>query len=137
MKEYTSDDLIALALKARENAHCPYSGIAVGAALLCSDGEFFLGANMESASFSPTLCAERVAFGAALAKGHRNFSRIAVVGAKQGERPDRIFPPCGVCRQVMAEFCGTDFEILLSDGKQIRALTLGELLPFGFTKEHL
>ena len=137
MKEYTSDELIALALQARENAHCPYSGIAVGAALLCADGEVFLGANMESASFSPTLCAERVAFGAALAKGHRDFVRIAVAGARKGMRPDRIFPPCGVCRQVMAEFCETDFEILLSDGKQIRALTLGELLPFGFTKEHL
>ena len=87
MKEYTNEALMDLALKARENAHCPYSGIAVGAALLTEDGEVFLGANMENASFSPTLCAERVAFGAALAKGHRKFSRIAVVGAKKEEAP--------------------------------------------------
>ena len=136
MKEYTNEALIELALKARKNAHCPYSGIAVGAALLTEDGEVFLGANMENASFSPTLCAERVAFGAALAEGHRKFLRIAVVGAKQEEMPNRFFPPCGVCRQVMAEFCEKDFEILLFDGKKIQVLTMAELLPHGFGKEH-
>ena len=92
---------------------------------------------MESASFSPTLCAERVAFGAALAKGHRRFLRIAVVGARKDEAPSRPFPPCGVCRQVMAEFCRPDFEVLLSDGKAVTVLTLGELLPHGFGPEHL
>ena len=137
MKQYTNDALIALAREARKNAHCPYSGIAVGAALLCDDGEVFLGANMESASFSPTLCAERVAFGAALAKGKRNFVRIAVVGGKKDENPETLFPPCGVCRQVMAEFCAGDFEILLSDGKAGRVLTLDALLPHRFGKEYL
>ena len=137
MKEYTSEALIALALEARENAHCPYSGVAVGAALLCESGEVFLGANMESASFSPTLCAERVAFGAALSQGHREFLRIAVVGAKKDEMPHAFFPPCGVCRQVMAEFCRPDFEVLLSDGKAVTVLTLGELLPHGFGPEHI
>ena len=137
MKEYTSEALIALALEARENAHCPYSGVAVGAALLCESGEVFLGANMESASFSPTLCAERVAFGAALAKGHRDFLCIAVVGGKRGAAPDTCFPPCGVCRQVMAEFCEGDFEILLSDGRTVSMLTLDELLPHRFGKEFL
>lgn len=137
MKEYTNEALIRLAEGARENAHCPYSGIAVGAALLTEEGEVFLGANMESASFSPTLCAERVAFGAALAKGHRRFLRIAVVGARKDEAPSCPFPPCGVCRQVMAEFCRPDFEVLLSDGKAVTVLTLGELLPHGFGPEHL
>lgn len=136
MKQYTNEALITLATKARENAHCPYSGIAVGAALLTESGEVFLGANMESASFSPTLCAERVAFGSALAAGHRKFVRIAVVGAKIESTPDRFFPPCGVCRQVMAEFCKQDFEIILSDGKALRVLTLSELLPHSFGKEH-
>ncbi len=136
MKQYTNEALIALAMKARENAYCPYSGIAVGAALLTETGEVFLGANMENASFGPTLCAERVAFGSALAAGHRKFKRIAVVGAKKECAPDRHFPPCGVCRQVMAEFCTGDFEILLSDGKSTRVLTLSELLPHGFGKEH-
>ena len=124
-------------MQARKNAYCPYSGIAVGAALLTDTGEIFCGANMESASFSPTLCAERVAFGAALAAGHRNFVRIAVVGAKKETAPDRFFPPCGVCRQVMTEFCADDFEVILSDGKNTRVLTLAELLPHGFGKEHL
>ncbi len=137
MKEYTNEALIALATKARENAHCPYSGIAVGAALVTDSGEIFLGANMENASFSPTLCAERVAFGAALAAGHRKFSRIAVVGAKKEDAPSVFFPPCGVCRQVMAEFCEKNFEIILSDGKECRVLTLADLLPHGFGKEFL
>ena len=137
MKEYTNEALMDLALAARKNAHCPYSGIAVGAALLTEDGEVFLGANMENASFSPTLCAERVAFGAALAKGHRKFLRIAVVGAKKEESPSVFFPPCGVCRQVMAEFCEKDFEVILSDGEKCRVLTLSELLPHGFGKEFL
>ncbi|MBQ7406170.1 MAG: cytidine deaminase [Clostridia bacterium] len=136
MEKYTSEALISLALEARKNAHCPYSGIAVGAALLTKTGEVFLGANMESASFSPTLCAERVAFGAALSQGHREFLRIAVVGAKKDEMPHAFFPPCGVCRQVMAEFCENDFEILLSDGKTVEVLTLDALLPHRFGKEH-
>ncbi len=136
MKEYTNEALLAAAAEARKNAHCPYSGIAVGAALLTDTGEVFLGANMENAAFGPSICAERVAFGSALAAGHREFSRIAVVGAKQGNAPDRYFPPCGVCRQVMTEFCEQDFEIILSDGKEPMALTLAQLFPHGFGKEH-
>ena len=132
MKEYTNEALMDLALKARENAHCPYSGIAVGAALLTEDGEVFLGANMENASFSPTLCAERVAFGAALAKGHRKFSRIAVVGAKKEEAPSVFFPPCGVCRQVMAEFCKPDFQVYMAKADSIDTKTLEQLLPNSF-----
>jgi cytidine deaminase len=136
MKEYTNEALLAAAMEARKNAHCPYSGIAVGAALLTDTGEVFHGANMENAAFGSSICAERVAFGSALAAGHRRFTRIAVVGAKQDAMPDRCFPPCGVCRQVMAEFCGQDFEIILSDWKEPRVLTLAALLPHGFGKEH-
>lgn len=134
--EYTNEALVRLALKARENAYCPYSGIAVGAALLCEGGEVFLGANMENAAFGATICAERTAFGAAIAKGHRRFLRIAVVGGERDREPDRFFPPCGTCRQVMAEFCGTDFEILLYDGEKTDTLTLGKLLPEGFGAQH-
>ena len=137
MKEYTNEALLALAKKARENAHCPYSGIAVGAALLTKSGEVFLGANMENASFSPTLCAERVAFGSALAAGHREFARIAVVGGKKENAPEGAFPPCVVCRQVMAAFCGGEFEVILDGDGGCRVLTLAELLPNGFDKNYL
>ncbi len=137
MKEYTNEALLALAKKARENAHCPYSGIAVGAALLTKSGEVFLGANMENASFSPTLCAERVAFGSALVAGHREFARIAVVGGKKDAATEGAFPPCGVCRQVMAEFCGGDFEVILESAGGCRVLMLSELLPHGFDKDYL
>ena len=132
MKEYTNEALLALAKKARENAHCPYSGIAVGAALLTKSGEVFLGANMENASFSPTLCAERVAFGSALAAGHREFARIAVVGGKKENAPEGAFPPCGVCRQVMAEFCKPDFKIYLAKPDGYEERTLAQILPDSF-----
>ncbi len=136
MKAYTNEELVSLANEARENAYCPYSGIAVGAALLTEDGEIFLGANAENAAFGPSLCAERAAFAAALTTGRRKFSRIAVVGAQKNEKPHRFFPPCGVCRQVMAEFCTADFKILLFDGKEISEINLSALLPHGFGAEH-
>lgn len=136
MEKYTNEALVLLAAEARKNAYCPYSGIAVGAALLTEDGSLFLGANAENAAFGPSLCAERAAFAAALSAGHRKFIRIAVVGAKAGEVPARDFPPCGVCLQVMAEFCNRDFEILLSDGRNITVKTLSALLPHGFGAEH-
>ena len=135
MTRSDKDRLWQAAVDARKNAYAPYSGFTVGAALLAADGRIFTGCNVENAAYSPTLCAERVALGAAIAAGVRDFAAIAVIGGRGEILADT--PPCGVCRQVMAEFCDTDFEILLSDGKQIRGLTLGELLPFGFTKEHL
>ena len=127
-------ELIKMALGARERAYAPYSKFAVGAALLSKSGEVYLGCNIESASFSPTCCAERVAFFDAVSRGEREFSAIAVVGGKLGEIPSSICSPCGVCRQVMKEFCGEDFKIILSDGSDsINIYTLGELLPLGFT----
>lgn len=125
------------ALEARENSYCPYSGFAVGAALLCGDGTVYPGCNIECASSSPTNCAERTAFFRAVSEGKREFLAIAVAGGEAGKPPADLCPPCGVCRQVMAEFCGPDFEILLTDGKAVKRLTLKELLPYSFGKDNL
>ena len=100
-----SDKLTELAKKAMEQAYAPYSGYKVGAALLCADGTVYTGCNIENAAFSPTICAERVAFAKAVSEGHREFAAIAVCGGKDGVITGP-FPPCGVCLQVMAEFCG-------------------------------
>ena len=131
------DNLVNSAIIARKKSYCPYSSFAVGAALLCEDGEIFTGANIESSSYTPTVCAERVAFSTAIHAGKRNFCAIAVVGGKATEDISAYTPPCGVCRQFMAEFCSPDFPVILSNGKSSKVLTLGELLPESFTKENL
>ncbi len=126
--------LIRLALQAREHSYSPYSGFAVGAALLCPDGKVFTGCNIESSSFSPTNCAERTAFFKAVSEGNRKFCSIAVIGAKW----DSILPfpsctPCGVCLQVMNEFCSGDFRVILAQSpEQYTVKQLKELLPCGF-----
>ena len=130
-------ELIGLALGARENAYCMYSGIAVGAALLADSEKIYLGANIENASFSPTICAERVAFFEAVNKGERRFKKIAIAGAPWGKRPSKPFYPCGVCRQVMTEFCTEDFEIIVSTGDSYEKYTLKDLMPHGFSGELL
>ena len=130
-------ELINKALQAREKSYCPYSGFAVGAALLCNDGNVFTGANIESSSYTPTVCAERVAFFSAVHSGKKDFTAIAIVGGKSNSDISAYTPPCGVCRQVMAEFATADFEILLFDGNDIKAYTLGELLPESFSKDNL
>ena len=128
----TDKELMELAIKARENSYCKYSGFAVGAALLAKSGNVYLGCNVENVSFSPTCCAERAAFFSAIAAGEREFSAIAVCGGKQGEKR-RSCMPCGVCRQVMSEFCEKDFPLLLEgENSDIIQITLGELLPFAF-----
>ena len=127
----TNKELMALAIKARENAYSKYSSFSVGAALLTKSGKVFVGCNIENASFTPTCCAERTAFFSAIAEGEREFDTIAVCGGKVSE--DRIkCMPCGVCRQVMSEFCGEDFKIIIEDGENLLTLTLGEILPFSF-----
>ena len=123
----TDTELLTLAGEARRRAYAPYSGYTVGAALLCKDGSVYTGCNIENVSFTPTVCAERVAVFKAVHDGKRAFSAIAVVGGKQNA-PDGLASPCGVCRQVMAEFCGKDFRVVLTDG----GYTLGELLPMAF-----
>ena len=126
-------ELVMEALKARKQAYCPYSGFAVGAALLCADGRVFTGCNIENAAYPATNCAERTAFFKAVSEGRRDFTAIAIVGNKRGEAGDYC-PPCGVCRQVMAEFCKADFEILLAkDTENWKSYTLEQLLPERFT----
>ena len=129
-EKYTS--LVEKAIEAREKSYSPYSKFAVGAALLSSDGTVFTGANVENSSYTPTVCAERVAFFSALHEGQREFSAIAIVGGNANEEISDFCPPCGVCRQVMGEFCGGDFEIILSNGKEIKVYTLNELFPNRF-----
>ena len=123
--------LIEYAMDAMERAYAPYSGYKVGAALLCADGAVYQGCNIENASFSPTMCAERVAFAKAVSEGQREFNAIAVCGGKDGVVSGQ-FPPCGVCRQVMAEFCKPDFEIYMATPEGYEKRTLEQLLPDTF-----
>lgn len=131
--------LIELAYEARERAYAPYSGFRVGAALLTKNGKVYLGCNIENASYSPTNCAERTAFFKAVSEGEREFSKIAIVGGAEGKDDGAVCAPCGVCRQVMREFCDPkEFRVLLEDGKGgILNLTLEQLLPLGFGPENL
>ena len=124
--------LVDKALDARERAYSPYSGFCVGAALLCSDGEIFTGVNVENGSYGATICAERSAFCSAVSEGKRDFIAIAIVGAEKEVTPNKICPPCGICRQFMSEFCNEDFLVLLYDGQDVVCKTLGELLPESF-----
>ena len=135
--EYNKKALVELACKARLKAYSPYSGFCVGAALLCPDGRIYEGANIENASYGACNCAERTAFFNAGNEGRRDFCAIAIVGAKRGEEISSFCAPCGICRQVMAEFCPPDFEILLYDGKEIKTYTLSALLPESFDKSNL
>ena len=128
----TEKELCALAVKAMDNAYAPYSGYRVGAALLTENGKVYTGCNIENAAFSPTVCAERTAIFKAVSEGERDFAAIAVAGGKDGII-EGIFPPCGVCRQVMAEFCRPDFTVLLvKGGGEYEKYTLSELLPLSF-----
>lgn len=133
----TDKALCELAIKAMENAYVPYSGYKVGAALLCSDGTVFTGCNIENASFSPTICAERVAFSKAVSENKRGFNAIAVCGGKDGHLTADIFPPCGVCRQVMREFCSDDFRVLLIYSDGFKEYRLDELLPVSLSPSRL
>jgi cytidine deaminase len=126
--------LMDLAEEARAHSYSPYSHYAVGAALLCQDGSVYQGCNIENASYTPTICAERNAFFKAIFDGQRSFTAIAVIGS--GETPAY---PCGVCRQVMAEFCDGDFTIVTAnrDRTVVFPQTLSELLPHSFGPKDL
>lgn len=133
----TNEELAALAVKATDNAYVPYSNYRVGAALLTKSGKIYTGCNIENASYSPTVCAERTAIFKAVSEGEREFVKIAVAGGKNGEISGE-FPPCGVCRQVMAEFCDSSFEILVVKGENsFTEYKLSEILPFSFNPEHI
>ena len=125
-------ELLEKATEARLNAYAPYSDFKVGAALLCKSGKIYLGCNVENAAFSVTNCAERTAFFSAIAAGEREFVAIAVVGGK-GDSPSGECAPCGVCRQVMAEFCDGDFLVLLGSSEQYETYPLSKLLPLAFS----
>lgn len=134
----TNSELIEMAAEARKRAYAPYSNFAVGAALLTESGKVYLGANIENSAYTPTCCAERVAFFKAISDGERDFSAIAIVGGKKNAcRLNDICAPCGVCRQVMREFCGDDFRVILGSGDELKELRLSELLPYGFSAEDL
>ena len=129
--------LIETAVKMTALSYAPYSHFHVGAALLAKDGTVFTGCNIENAAYGPSNCAERTAIFKAVSEGVRSFEAIAIVGGAENEKGKAeikdFCPPCGVCRQVMSEFCGKDFKIILFDGKSsIKEFTLAELLPESF-----
>lgn len=125
--------LIQEALTAMQYSYSPYSHFQVGAALLTGSGKIYRGCNIENAAYSPTNCAERTAFFKAVSEGERKFKAICIVGGKDG-KPEEYAPPCGVCRQVMMEFCDPEtFQIILAtDEMHYSIFTLKELLPLGF-----
>lgn len=125
------DRLVASAREARRHAYAPYSGFAVGAAVLTGSGRVFSGCNVENASYGATLCAERVAAAQAVASGERQILAVAVVS----DAPQPT-PPCGICRQTLAEF-GPRMWVLMDNGRDRRKVTLDELLPDAFTRERL
>lgn len=130
-------ELIKLAIEASEKAYIPYSGCSVGAALLTKDGKVYQGCNIENAAFSPTICAERVAFSKAVFEGERQFEKIAIFGKTPNGVKD-YFYPCGVCRQVMAEFCDEDFMLIIAKSEDdYLSKSLKEVLPFMFSPQHL
>lgn len=132
------EEMIELAIKQLEHSYAPYSGFKVGAALLTEGGRFYTGCNIENAAYTPTNCAERTAFFKAVSEGERKFRAICVVGGKDGILTDYT-APCGVCRQVMMEFCNPDtFQVILAVGRErYKIVTLKELLPLGFGPDNL
>lgn len=126
-------DLIEAALKQREIAYAPYSHFKVGAALLAANGKIFTGCNIENAAYGPSNCAERTAIFKAVSEGAKEFLAICVVGGKAEEGVRSLCPPCGVCRQVMLEFCDAEFQIILAmDRENYEIHTLKEMFPLGF-----
>ena len=131
-------ELIDLAIEARNNAYTPYSDFKVGVALLSKEGKVYKGCNIENAAYTPTNCAERTAFFKAVSEGATDFEAIAIVGGYDKDAL-KFCPPCGVCRQVMMEFCESDkFRILLLDeDDEIKSYLLKDILPFGFGPKNL
>ena len=123
------------AIEAKEHAYVPYSHFRVGAALLTADGKIYTGCNIENAAYTPTNCAERTAFFKAISEGEKEFEMIAIVGGPAKSARTDYCPPCGVCRQVMREFCGDDFLIYMITPEGCEAHTLAEILPFSFSAQ--
>lgn len=139
MNTEITEKLIKTAIEMRKKAYAKYSKYTVGAALLTSDDQIYTGCNIENAAFTPTVCAERVSFFKAISEGKSKFKAIAISAGK-GKQASEDYPsPCGVCRQVMAEFCNPDkfIIILVKNPKDYKVYTLSELLPDCFTPERL
>ena len=134
MIDYKS--LMQAAQKARNNSYSPYSHFRVGAALLSKSGKVYTGCNIENAAYSATNCAERTAIFKAVSEGEHDFVAIAIVGGREGETAD-FCAPCGVCRQVISEFCPKDFEIVLGNEQKFEVYTLDQLLPLSFSDKDL
>ena len=133
MEKILIEKLIAKAIEMLNFSYVPYSNFHVGAALLTSEGEIYTGCNIENAAYGPSNCAERTAIFKAVSEGKKEFEAIAVVGGKNGKIKD-FCPPCGVCRQVLAEFCKKDFEIILAKStEEYKIMTLEQLLPESFS----
>lgn len=138
MDEKLVEEMIGMAMGQLAYSYAPYSGFKVGAALLTKEGKFYTGCNIENAAYTPTNCAERTAFFKAVSEGERAFRAICVVGGKDGILTEYA-APCGVCRQVMMEFCDPDaFQIILATSRErYRIFTLKEILPLGFGPNNL
>ena len=132
-------ELIARALEARRMAYTPYSHFQVGAALLTKEKKVYQGCNIENAAYTPSNCAERTAFFKAVSEGEREFAAIAIVGGREGSETLDLCAPCGVCRQVMMEFCDYDsFQVILAKSEdEYEVYTLREILPMGFGPKNL
>ena len=128
--------LMEKANEMRKTSYVPYSHFRVGAVLVTKDGKEYTGCNFENASFPATVCAERTAFAKAISEGEREFACIAIVGGREGEISP-VCAPCGVCRQVMSEFCGSDFEVVLGTPDKFKVFKFDEVLPMRFTGDEL
>ena len=130
-------ELINFAIEAMQNSYAPYSSFNVGAALLTKNGKLYTGCNIENAAFTPSICAERVAFSKAVSEGERKFSKIAIVSGKNGNIINYAYP-CGVCRQVMAEFCDKDFIVIVAKSEnEYLCKNIDEILPCMFTSQDI
>ena len=129
----TPEKLCELAREAMTHAYVPYSGYQVGAALLGRSGKVYTGCNIENAAYTPTNCAERTAVFKAVSEGITEFDAIAVCGGPGEAEPEDFCTPCGVCRQVMREFCADDFMIYMVNPTGFEAVTLSQLLPYSFS----
>ena len=132
----TDKELIELAIEARKMAYAPYSNHRVGAALVGKSGKIYTGCNVENAAYSPTNCAERTAIFKAVSEGEREFTAIAIVGGV-GDSLSELCAPCGVCRQVLSEFCSGELRIVMGTPDKITVSTLAQILPYSFSKSNL
>lgn len=138
MEKKLIQEMIRRAIRQMEFSYAPYSGFKVGAVLLTEAGNFYTGCNIENAAYTPTNCGERTAFFKAVSEGERKFRAICIVGGKEGNLTDYT-APCGVCRQVMMEFCDPEtFQIILAVSEEkYQVFTLKELMPLGFGTDNL